>query len=154
MRPKGIKIVSHNRRASHDYELGETYEAGIVLTGTEIKSVRLNKVDLKRGYARVKDGEVWLYDIHISPYEQGNRENHEPERPRKLLLHKREIAKLFRLIKEKGVTLVPTKMYLKDGRAKIEIAVATGKKSFDKRESLAKKDSQRQIERALREKYR
>lgn len=154
MRPKGIKIVSHNRRASHDYELGETYEAGIVLTGTEIKSVRLNKVDLKRGYARVKDGEVWLYDIHISPYEQGNRENHEPERPRKLLLHKREIAKLFRLIKEKGITLVPTKMYLKDGRAKIEIAVATGKKSFDKRESLAKKDSQRQIERALREKYR
>jgi SsrA-binding protein len=154
MRPKGIKIVSHNRRASHDYELGETYEAGIVLTGTEIKSVRHNKVDLKRGYARVKDGEVWLYDIHISPYEQGNRENHEPERPRKLLLHKREIAKLFRLIKEKGITLVPTKMYLKDGRAKIEIAVATGKKSFDKRESLAKKDSQRQIERALREKYR
>lgn len=154
MLQKGLKVVSHNRRASHEYHLEERVEAGMVLMGTEIKSIRLNKVDLRRAYARVQNGEVWIYDLHISPYDYGNRENHEAERPRKLLLHKREIAKLVRATQEKGVTIIPTKLYLKDGRAKIEIAVAHGKKLYDKRESLAKKDSQRQLERALREKYR
>lgn len=154
MRPKGIKVVSTNRRATHEYHLNTRYEAGLVLTGTEIKSIRQSKVDLRRGYARVQQGEVWLYDVHIAQYEQGNRENHEPERPRKLLLRKKEIAKLERETQEKGVTLIPTKLYLKDGRAKVEIAVAQGKKLYDKRSDIAKKDAQRQVERALREKYR
>lgn len=154
MRPKGIKVVSNNRRASHEYHLDDRYEAGMVLTGTEIKSIRQNKVDLKRGFARVYRGEVWLHDVYIAQYEQGNRENHEPERPRKLLLHKKEIAKIERATQEKGVTLIPTKLYLKDGRAKVEIAVARGKRLFDKRADIAKKDAQRQVERALREKYR
>ena len=126
----------------------------MVLTGTEIKSIRQNKVDLKRGYARVYDGEVWLHDVYIGPYEQGNRENHEPERRRKLLLHKKEIAKIERETQEQGITLIPTRLYLKDGRAKIEIAIAQGKKLYDKRRDMAKKDANRQVERALREKYR
>ncbi|MDJ0757428.1 MAG: SsrA-binding protein SmpB, partial [Ardenticatenaceae bacterium] len=116
MRETGIKIVARNRRARHDYHLGDRYEAGMVLTGTEIKSIRNSKADLKRAYARVKNGEAWLFELHISPYEQGNRENHEPERPRKLLLHKKEIAKLVRELQDKGVTLVPTQLYLKNGR--------------------------------------
>lgn len=154
MRPKGIKVISTNRRATHEYHLNTRYEAGLVLTGTEIKSIRQSKVDLRRGYARVQQGEVWLYDVHIAQYEQGNRENHEPERPRKLLLRKKEIVKLERETQEKGVTLIPTRLYLKDGRAKVEIAVAQGKKLYDKRSDIAKKDAQRQVERALREKYR
>ena len=154
MYQKGIKPVATNRKASHEYHLEERFEAGMVLTGTEIKSVRLNRVDLKRAFARVQQGEVWLYDAHIAQYEQGNRENHEPERPRKLLLHKREIAKLVRATQESGVTLIPTRMYLKDGRAKVEIAIARGKKLYDKRQSIAERDSKRQMERALREKYR
>ncbi len=125
----------------------------MVLTGTEIKSIRNSKADLKRAYARVKNGEAWLFELHISPYEQGNRENHEPERPRKLLLHKKEIAKLVRELQDKGVTLVPTQLYLKNGRAKVEIAVARGKKSYDKRQDIAKRDANRQIERALKKKY-
>lgn len=153
MREKTTKAVSKNRRASFDYHLDERFEAGMVLTGTEIKSIRNHGADLKRGYARPRSGEIWLLDVHISPYEQGNRENHEPERPRKLLLHKREIAKIERALQEKGVTLIPTRLYLKDGRAKIEIAIARGKKQYDKRASLAKKDAQRQMERALRQKY-
>jgi SsrA-binding protein len=154
MYQKGIKTVSNNRKASHEYNLSERFEAGMVLTGTEIKSIRLNRVDLRRAYARVSNGEMWLYDAHISIYEQGNRENHEPERPRKLLLHRREIAKLVRETQEQGVTLIPTRLYLKDGRAKVEIAIARGKKLYDKRQSLAERDSKRQLERTLREKYR
>jgi len=154
MKDSGIKIVSKNRRASFDYALGERFEAGMVLTGTEIKSVRNNKVDLKRGYGRLDEyGEVWLLDAHISPYEMGNRENHEAERPRKLLLNKREIAKIERELQTPGVTLVPTKLYLKDGRAKVEIAVARGKKKYDKRQDIAKKDAKRQVERNLRQRY-
>lgn len=153
MRPKGIKVVSKNRRASFDYHLEERFEAGLVLTGTEIKSLRNHGADLKRGYARPRDGEVWLLDIHIAPYEQGNRDNHEPERPRKLLLHKREIAKIERALQDKGITLIPTQLYLKDGIAKIEIALARGKRQYDKRADLAKKDAQRQIDRALNQKY-
>ena len=150
----GIKLIATNRRASHDYHLSQRYEAGLVLTGTEIKSVRQNKVDLRRGYARLKEGEIWLFEVYIAQYEQGNRENHEPERPRKLLLHKREIAKLASATQEKGITIIPTRLYLKNGRAKVEIAVAQGKKLYDKRASLAKKDAQRQLERTVREKYR
>ncbi len=154
MRDRGIKVVSKNRRASHEYHLGDRYEAGMVLTGTEIKSIRGNRVDIKRGFARIVQGEAWLYDIHIAPYDQGNRENHEPERPRKLLLTRKELAKLERALQDKGVTLIPTALYLKDGYAKIEIAVAQGKKLYDKRQDMAKRDAERQVERALREKYR
>lgn len=153
MREKGVKVISTNRRARHDYHLGEQFEAGMVLTGTEIKSIRNNKVDLKRAYARLVNGEVFLLDCHIAPYEQGNRENHEPERPRKLLLSKKEIGKIERILLDKGVTLIPTRMYLKDGWAKVEIAVARGKKQYDKRADIAKQDAKRQIERALKRKY-
>lgn len=147
----GIKIVSKNRRASFDFHLGDRYEAGLVLTGTEIKSIRNSKADLKRAYARPENGEVWLIDLHISPYEQGNRENHEPERPRKLLLNRKEIFKIEKALNLKGATLVPTQLYLKNGLAKVEIAVATGKKSYDKRQDVAKKDANRQIQRTLKE---
>ena len=123
----------------------------MVLTGTEIKSVRNNKVDLKRGYARLDDGEIWLLETHISQYEMGNRENHETERPRKLLLNKKEISKIAKELQVVGVTLIPTKLYLKDGRAKVEIAIARGKKNYDKRQAIAKRDANRQIERNLRE---
>lgn len=154
MNDSGIKIVAKNRKASFDYKLGDRYEAGMVLTGTEIKSIRNNKVDLKRSFARPENGEVWLFDLHISPYEQGNRENHEPERRRKLLLNKKEIAKIERELQEKGVTVVPTKLYLKNGRAKVEVAIARGKRNYDKRQSIAKKDANRQIERSLKERSR
>lgn len=154
MRDRGIKVISKNRRAGHEYHLGDRYEAGMVLMGTEIKSIRGHRADIKRGFARIVQGEAWLYDVHIAPYEQGNRENHEPERPRKLLLNRKELAKLQRSLQDKGVTLIPTTLYLKDGYAKIEIAVAQGKKLYDKRQDIAKRDAQRQVERALREKYR
>ena len=151
----GEKIVAKNRRASFDYHLGERFEAGLVLTGTEIKSIRASKADLKRSYARPdENGEVWILDMHISQYEQGNRANHEPERKRKLLLNRREINKIEKAMIDKGVTLVPTRLYLKNGRAKVEIAIATGKKTYDKRQSIAKKDANRQVQRALKERSR
>ena len=150
----GEKIVSKNRRAHFDYHLGERFEAGLVLTGTEIKSIRNNKADLKRAYARPDNGEIWLLDMHVSPYEQGNRENHDPERPRKLLLNRREIFKIQKAMNEKGVTLIPTRLYLKNGLAKVEIAIATGKKNYDKRQAVAKKDANRQIQRTLKERNR
>lgn len=150
----GIKIVSKNRRASFDYHLLDRLEAGLVLTGTEIKSVRANQVSLRRAYVQAREGELWLVDANIAPYEHGNRENHDPDRPRKLLLHKREINKIINALAQKGLTVVPTMMYLKDGIAKVEIALARGKAVRDKRSDLQKRDSQRQIERALREKYR
>jgi SsrA-binding protein len=151
---ENIKVVASNRRASHTYELLDKFEAGMVLTGTEIKSIRDNRVNLQRSYVQNRDGELWLVEAHISPYEFGSRENHEPNRPRKLLLHRREINRIISQLDEKGLTLVPTRLYLKNGRAKLEIALARGKKLHDKRAALAKKDSDRQIERALREKYR
>jgi SsrA-binding protein len=154
MKTQGIKIVAQNRRATHDYELLDRYEAGLVLTGTEIKSIRAHKVNLQRSWVQNQDGELWLLDAHIAPYEHGNRENHDPVRPRKLLLNKREINKLIGLLTEKGVTIVPTRLYLKDGRAKLEIAPGRGKKLFDKRAAIARRDADRQVERALREKYR
>jgi SsrA-binding protein len=148
------KIVANNKRASFDYHLLERFEAGLVLTGTEIKSVRANQVSLRRSYIQNRDGELWLIEAHISPYEHGSRENHEPTRPRKLLLHRREINKIIDKLVQGGVTMVPTKLYLKDGIAKIEIALARGKRKYDKRETLAKRDAERQVDRALRQKYR
>ncbi len=149
----GIKVVAKNKRANFDYELLDRYEAGLVLTGTEIKSVRDNRVDLKRSYVQPRAGELWLVDAHIAEYKHGNRENHEPTRPRKLLLHRREIRKILDDMAQKSLTMVPVRLYLKDGLAKIEVALARGKKKFDKRADLAKRDANRQVERALRQKY-
>jgi SsrA-binding protein len=149
----GRKLVASNRRARFDFFLLERYEAGLVLTGTEIKSVRANRVSLRRGYVQQRDGELWLLEVHIAPYEHGSSANHEPNRPRKLLLHKREIRKIIDSLAQKGLTVVPTELYLKKGRAKVEIALARGKRLHDKRQSLAKRDSERQVERALRRKF-
>ena len=150
----GKKIVAKNKKVRHEYELLEFFEAGLVLTGTEIKSVRANRVSLARGFVQPRDGELWLIEAHIAEYEHGNRQNHEPTRPRKLLLHRREIQKIMDELAQKGLTAVPTMMYLKNGRAKLEIALARGKRLHDKRQTLAKRDTERQVERALREKYR
>ena len=150
----GKKIIARNKRARHEYHLLEFYEAGLVLTGTEIKSVRDNKVSLQRSFVQPRNGELWLIDSHIAEYVHGNRENHEPARPRKLLLHRREIKNILDKLAQKGLTCVPTQLYLKNGRAKVEIALARGKKLHDKRQNLAQKDSQRQMQRALKEKYR
>lgn len=149
-----IKNIASNRRASHEYELLDRFEAGLVLTGTEIKSIRAHKVSLQRAFVQAKGSELWLYEANIAIYDHGNRENHEPERPRKLLLHRREIAKIMRALATKGMSMVPTRLYLKKGRAKVEVALARGKKLFDKREDLAKRDSARQMERDLRERVR
>ncbi|RPF42799.1 SsrA-binding protein [Thermodesulfitimonas autotrophica] len=145
-----VKVVCENRKARHDYFILETFEAGIVLTGTEVKSLRAGRGNLKESYARVENGELWLYDMHISPYEQGNRFNHEPKRPRKLLMHKGEIMRLWGRTREKGLTLVPLRCYFKDGRAKVEIALAKGKKLYDRREEIAAREAKREVERALR----
>ncbi len=150
----GIKVVASNRRAAFDYHLLDRFEAGIVLTGTEIKSIRAGQVSLRRSYVQVGGDELWLVEAHIAPYEHGNRENHEPTRPRKLLLHRRQINKIIDEINQKKLTAVPTKLYLKDGRAKVEFALARGKHKYDKRADLAKRDDQRRMERALRDKYR
>ncbi|MGI6713220.1 MAG: SsrA-binding protein SmpB [Bacillota bacterium] len=149
---QAIKIVTDNRKARHDYEILETYEAGIALQGTEVKSLRAGKANLKDAFARIENGEIFLYNMHISPYEQGNRFNHDPKRTRKLLMHKYEINKLFGAVREKGLTLVPLKVYFSRGRAKVELALAKGKKLYDKREDLAKKDAKRDMEKALKEK--
>ncbi len=147
----GYKLAANNKKARHDYFIEETLEAGIVLTGTEIKSVREGKVSIKESYARVEDGEVWLYGMNISPYKQGNRFNVDPLRPRKLLLHKREIRKLIGKVTLQGLTLVPLKIYInRKGLAKVEIAVARGKKNYDKRETMAKRDAERKIDRAVK----
>lgn len=146
----GIKIVATNRKARHEYFLLEEYEAGIVLQGSEIKSIRGGQISLAEAYIRVENGEAWLIDAHIAPYDQAARENHEPTRPRKLLLHKREINNLEEEVIRKGMTIVPLRVYLKDGLAKVEIAVAKGKKLYDKRATIAKRDAQREMERNLR----
>ena len=148
------RVITNNRRARHEYHLLEFFEAGLVLTGTEIKSVRANQVSLRQAFVVHKDDELWLMDANIAPYELGNRENHDPTQPRKLLLHRREINKIIRRLTEKGLTCVPTKLYLKRGRAKVEIALAQGKKQFDKRATLAKRDSERQIEREYKQRLR
>ena len=144
---KEKKLIANNKRAYHDYFIEDRYEAGIVLTGTEIKSVRAGKVSLKESYAKIDDGEMFLYQANISPYEQGNRYNVDSLRPRKLLLHKEEIRKLLGYVQQKGLTLVPLSMYIdQNGRAKIELGVARGKKLYDKREDAAKKDAMRRMD--------
>lgn len=148
------KIVATNRKAYHDYNIDETYEAGIALTGTEIQSVRRGMVSLRDSFARVEDGEVLLYNMNISPYEYGNRFNHDPLRARKLLLHKDEIRRLTGKTQERGFTLVPLKVYLKRGLAKVELALAKGKKLYDKREDIARRDLKREAERAVKERGR
>jgi SsrA-binding protein len=145
-----VKVIAVNRRATHDYFIDERIEAGLVLTGTEIKSIREGRVNLREGYARVVGDEAWLVNVHIAPYEQGNRYNHEPLRDRKLLLHRDEIASLIGKVRQRGYTLIPMQLYLKNGRAKVELGLARGKKQFDKRESIAKREAQRDIDRALR----
>ena len=151
---QSIKIVAENRRARHDYHIHETFEAGIVLTGTEIKSLRGGRANLTDSYARIENGEIFLISAHISPYEQGNRFNHEPRRNRKLLMHKSEILRLLGKTREKGYTLVPLKIYLSHGLAKVELALASGKDLYDKRQSAAEKDAKREVERTLRDRQR
>lgn len=153
--PKGAgKVIAQNKKAYHDYFIEDTYEAGIVLQGTEIKAIRAGRVNLKDSYAQIKSGEVFLVGMHISPYEQGNRYNHDPERTRKLLLHKKEIDKLTGETKVTGYSLVPLKLYLKNGFAKVLLGLAKGKKNYDKRESLKQKEAKRDIERAFRDRQK
>jgi SsrA-binding protein len=151
---QGIKVVTDNRKARHDFHIMETYEAGMALQGTEVKSLRGGKANLKDAYARIENGEVFLYNMHISPYEQGNRFNHDAKRTRKLLMHKYEINKLYSKVREKGLTLVPLKVYFSKGRAKIELALAQGKKLYDKRQDMAERDAKREISRMVKERQR
>jgi SsrA-binding protein len=150
-RPKGEKLIAENRRARHDYELLDRFEAGLVLTGTEVKSLREGRASLQQAYADVRDGEAWLIGASIAEYGHGNIANHDPDRPRKLLLHRGEISSLIGKIKERGLTVVPTRLYWKDGRAKVELALARGKEQRDKRRDIARREADRQIERALKE---
>ncbi|MEV4148122.1 SsrA-binding protein SmpB [Amycolatopsis sp. NPDC049691] len=146
---RGQKVIVSNRKARHDYAILDTYECGLVLVGTEVKSLREGKASLADAFATVDDGEVWLRNVHIPEYTQGTWTNHMPRRTRKLLLHRREIEKLIGKTKESGLSLVPLSMYFKDGKVKVEIALAKGKKSYDKRQTLAKRDAQRDISRAM-----
>ena len=145
-----IKIISQNKKAYHDYFVEEKYEAGVELFGTEVKSIRAGKVNVKEAYCDIKDGEVFVVGMHISPYEQGNIYNKDPLRPKKLLLHKREILKLFGLVSQKGYTLVPLQVYLSNSRVKIEIGLCRGKKLYDKRDDMARNDAKRDMERAFK----
>lgn len=148
------KIVANNKKARHDYFIEEVYEAGIVLTGTEIKSIRAGKVSIKESYAKIEKGEMMVYGMNVSPYEQGNRFNVDPLRPRKLLLHKREIRKLIGYTTMQGLTLIPLNLYInEDGRAKMELAVARGKKNYDKREDIARKDAARKMDHAMKQRW-
>jgi SsrA-binding protein len=148
------KTVAVNRRARHEYAVEETLEAGIALTGTEIKSIRAGHVNLAEAYARIEKGEAWLIGAHIAPYEQGNRNNHEPTRTRKLLLHRDQIAELVGRTQAKGFTLVPLKLYIRNGMAKLEIGVGRGKKAYDKRRTIAERDARRELERSTKERVR
>jgi SsrA-binding protein len=152
--PTGEKLIADNRRARHDYHLLERFEAGLALTGTEVKSLREGRATLAQAFADVRGGEMWLINAEITTYDQGNIANHEPTRDRKLLLHRGEIESLYGKVREKGLTLVPTRMYWKNGRAKVEVALARGKQTIDKRRDIAKRDADRQIERALKARRR
>ena len=145
----GRKLIAQNKKARHDYAIEDVYEAGLVLQGTEVKSLRAGRASLVDAYAHIKDGEVWLENAHIPEYTQGSWTNHEPRRPRKLLLHRGEIAKLIGKTKESGLTLIPLSLYFKDGKAKVEIALARGKRAYDKRQTLAARDAAREIDRAV-----
>ena len=154
-KPKSdIKIIARNRKAQFDYHLERTYQAGIVLQGSEIKSIRANNINLRDGFVQERNGELWLIGVHITPYEQASLfGHHDPVRPRKLLLHKKEIAQIIDMSRERGYTIIPTMVFLQRGRAKVEIALAKGKKQYDKRDAIAKRDSDREIRRALKEDY-
>jgi SsrA-binding protein len=145
-----VKLIAENRKARHEYQLLDRYEAGVVLTGTEVKSLRQGGASLQQAYADLRDGEVWLIGAHIAEYSQGNVFNHEPDRDRKLLLHRKEIASLWGKVRERGLTLVPTRLYFKDGKVKVEVALARGKERRDKRRDIARRDAERQMERALK----
>ncbi|MBW6512052.1 MAG: SsrA-binding protein SmpB [Desulfuromonadaceae bacterium] len=147
----GIKIIANNKKAYHDYFIEDTWEAGLVLTGTEIKSIRDGKVSLKESFCRIRNGEAFIDNMNISVYEQGNRFNHDPTRSRKLLLHRLEIEKISKRVDERGYTLIATKLYLKGGRAKVEVGVGKGKHLYDKRETLKRQQATRESERAIRE---
>jgi len=143
-------VIARNRRARYDYRIEDTYEAGLVLTGTEVKSLRAGRASLADGFAQISDGEVWLHNVHIPEYTQGTWTNHEPRRTRKLLLHRKEIEKLSARTAEQGLTLVPLSLYFKDGKAKVELGLGRGKRSYDKRQDLASRDAAREMDRALR----
>ena len=147
---QGRKVIARNRRARYDYRIEDTYEAGLVLTGTEVKSLRAGRASLADGFAQISDGEVWLHNVHIPEYTQGTWTNHEPRRTRKLLLHRKEIEKLSARTAEQGLTLVPLSLYFKDGKAKVELGLGRGKRSYDKRQDLASRDAAREMDRALR----
>jgi SsrA-binding protein len=147
----GIKTVSTNRKAKHEYFLLDTYEAGIVLRGSEIKSIRAGQISLAQAYVSVNNGEAWLMNAHVAPYNEASRFNHDPLRPRKLLLHASEIRRLNEKVRQRGATIIPLRVYLKDGLAKVEIALAKGKKHYDKRAEIAKRDAQREIDRRYKE---
>jgi SsrA-binding protein len=149
-REQGRKVIARNRRALHDYHVEDTYEAGLVLTGTEVKSLRAGRASLTDGFAQISDGELWLHNVHIPEYAEGTWTNHTPRRIRKLLLHRKEIDRLASKIAEQGLTLVPLSMYFKDGNAKVELALARGKRTYDKRQDLAKRDAAREMDRALK----
>jgi SsrA-binding protein len=149
MREKGKKIIAQNKKARHDYALSDFIEAGLELVGTEVKSLRAGRASLTDGFAQIRDGQVWLHNLHIPEYDPGTWTNHEPRRVRKLLMHKAEINKLSKLIKEQGITLVPISIYFKDGYAKVEIAVAKGKKAHDKREAIKERMAKREAETAV-----
>jgi SsrA-binding protein len=149
VKERGRKVIAQNRKARHDWAVLDTYETGIVLTGTEVKSLRQGKAQLVDGFATVDDGEVWLRNVHIPEYTEGTWTNHEPRRSRKLLLHKHEILRLIGKIKESGLSLIPMSLYFSDGRAKVELALARGKKAHDKRQDLAKRDADREMQRAI-----
>lgn len=150
MSREALKLVANNKKAYHDYFIEEKYEAGLVLHGTEVKSMRLGKCSIKESFVRIENNEVWVYGMHISPYEKGNIFNRDPLRPKKLLLHKAQIRKLVGQLAEKGFTLVPLQVYFKDGRAKVEIGLARGKKLYDKRQDIAKKDQRREAEKEFK----
>jgi SsrA-binding protein len=149
-RPSGEKLIIDNRRARHEYHLSDRVEAGVVLMGTEVKSLRGGEATFKQAYAEMRNGEAWLVGLHVPEYVEGNSANHDPDRPRKLLLHRREIERLSSSVAEKGFTLVPTRLYFKDGRVKVELALAKGKELRDKRRTMADRDAKRQIERELK----
>jgi SsrA-binding protein len=150
-REQGRNVIARNRRARHDYHIEDVYEAGLVLTGTEVKSLRAGRASLSDGFGQVAGGEVWLHNVHIPPYTEGTWTNHEPRRIRKLLMHKKEIDRLSRATAERGLTLVPLSLYFKDGKAKVELALARGKRTYDKRHDLARRDAAREVDRALRQ---
>ena len=148
-----MKVIATNRKAYHDYFIDETHEAGLVLTGSEIKSIRAGRVNLRDSYVQVSSGELWLRGAHIAPYHQASRENHEPRRDRKLLMHRRQINRLEAKVQAKGYTIVPLRLYLKGNRAKVEIALVRGKRLYDKREAIAKREARREIERAVKDRF-